>query len=285
MIPRPLGATGLALPPLALGTVKLGRLSGLKYPGAAPKQLPTDDAVRSLLHTAWSRGIRLIDTAPAYGTSELRLGSLLPQIAPTATSTSNTQPTDRWLICTKVGEIFNESTSTSTYDFSPNHIRQSIHHSLQALRVPMLDIVLLHFATGSLDHEVLAQGHALRTLRELQTQGLIRAVGASIGSTAGAELALSNPIARCDLLMLTLNEHDRAMQPLIARAADQGVGVLIKKPLASGHSNPTDSLRSVLNTPGVTAAVVGTANPQHLSDLATIADNLNHPSATESRSP
>lgn len=284
MIPRPLGVTGITLPPLALGTVKLGRLSGLKYPGAAPTQLPTDDAVRSLLHTAWSKGIRLIDTAPAYGTSELRLGTLLPQIAPTASTTPAAATTDRWLICTKVGEIFNESTGTSTYDFSPDHIRESIHRSLKSLRVPTLDIVLLHFATGSLDHEILAQGHALRTLRELQTQGLIRAVGASIGSIAGAELALTNPIARCDVLMLTLNQHDRSMQPLIARAANQGVGVLIKKPLASGHSNPTDSLRSVLNTPGVTAAVVGTANPAHLIGLATIADETNPANHTESRS-
>ncbi|MBL0870055.1 MAG: aldo/keto reductase [Phycisphaerales bacterium] len=285
MISRPLGTTGINVPPLALGTVKLGRLGGLKYPGNAPTQLPTDDAVRWLLHAAWSRGIRLIDTAPAYGTSELRLGEILPQIALTASTTPAAATTDRWLICTKVGEIFNESTSTSTYDFSPEHIRESIQRSLQRLRVPMLDIVLLHFATGSLDHEILAQGHALRTLRELQHQGLIRAVGVSIGSIAGGELVLNNPIARCDVLMLTLNERDRAMEHLIARAHAQGLGVLIKKPLASGHSNPSESLRSVLNTPGVTAAVVGTANPQHLSDLATIADNLNHPSATESRSP
>lgn len=274
MIPRPLGTTGIALPPLALGTVKLGRLTGLKYPGAAPTQLPTDDAVRSLLRTAWSRGIRLIDTAPAYGRSEQRLGTLLPEIAPTATSFTPTQTdtTDRWLICTKVGEVFNEATSASTYDFSPTHIRESVERSLKHLRVPMLDIVLLHFATGSLDQDVLAQGHALRTLRELQNQGLIRAVGASIGSIPGGELALTHAHARCDVLMLTLNQHDRAMAGLVARAHAQGVGVLIKKPLASGHVDPAESLRGVLSTPGVTAAVVGTANPAHLSDLANIAD-------------
>jgi aryl-alcohol dehydrogenase-like predicted oxidoreductase len=288
MIPRPLGTTGIALPPLALGTVKLGRLTGLKYPGAAPTQLPTDDAVRSLLRTAWSRGIRLIDTAPAYGRSEQRLGTLLPEIAPTAATQANTDTTDRWLICTKVGEVFNEATSASTYDFSPTHIRESVERSLKHLRVPMLDIVLLHFATGSLDQDVLAQGHALRTLRELQNQGLIRAVGASIGSIPGGELALSHAHARCDVLMLTLNQHDRSMAGLVARAHAQGVGVLIKKPLASGHVDPAESLRGVLNTPGVTAAVVGTANPAHLSDLAniaTIAGTIAQPTANESRLP
>ena len=72
---RPLGQTGLSTAVLALGTVKLGRTTGVKYPKSF--DLPDDEAATALLHAARNLGINLLDTAPAYGTSEARLGKLL----------------------------------------------------------------------------------------------------------------------------------------------------------------------------------------------------------------
>ena len=72
---RSLGATGLRVSPLGLGTVKFGRNRGVKYPRTF--ELPTDRAILNLLETAWESGINLLDTAPAYGASEERLGRLL----------------------------------------------------------------------------------------------------------------------------------------------------------------------------------------------------------------
>lgn len=67
--------------------------------------------------------------------------------------------------------------------------------------------------------------------------------------------------------MLTYNEQETGMSEAIARASESGVGVLVKKPLASGHSgDATGSLRFVFDLPGVCAAVVGTTNPGHLQD-------------------
>ena len=60
---RPLGATGLAVSPLGLGTVKFGRNAGVKYP--RPFDLPSDQQALTLLETAWELGINLLDTAPA----------------------------------------------------------------------------------------------------------------------------------------------------------------------------------------------------------------------------
>ena len=65
---RPLGDTGLTVSALGLGTVKIGRDQGVKYPTAF--SIPDDDAVRNLLARARELGINLIDTAPAYGRSE-----------------------------------------------------------------------------------------------------------------------------------------------------------------------------------------------------------------------
>ena len=73
---RELGSTGLQVSPLALGTVKLGRNTHVKYP--ADFELPDDTGVVQLLEAAADCGINLIDTAPAYGASEERLGRLLP---------------------------------------------------------------------------------------------------------------------------------------------------------------------------------------------------------------
>ena len=69
---RPLGSTGLRVSPLGLGTVKLGRDQGVKYPNGFT--IPDDAAARALLDQARALGINLIDTAPAYGVSEQRLG-------------------------------------------------------------------------------------------------------------------------------------------------------------------------------------------------------------------
>ena len=88
---RPLGSTGINVSPLGLGTVKLGRNQQVKYPQGF--DIPDDAQVSELLALAWELGINFIDTAPAYGTSEQRLGQLLPRA-------------DDWVIMTKVGEIF-----------------------------------------------------------------------------------------------------------------------------------------------------------------------------------
>src|SRR3546814_6132063 len=70
-----LGSTGLKVSPLGLGTVKFGRNQGVKYPAAF--EIPDEEALAGLLDLARSLGVNLLDTAPAYGGSEERLGRLL----------------------------------------------------------------------------------------------------------------------------------------------------------------------------------------------------------------
>ncbi len=105
---RPLGSTGLS-EPLGLGTVKLGRDQGVKYPSGF--QIPDDDEARQLLKLTRDLGINLIDTAPAYGRSEERLGPLLRG------------QRHEWVIVSKVGEEF--EAGQSRHDFSAGHTRLS----------------------------------------------------------------------------------------------------------------------------------------------------------------
>lgn len=242
---RDLGNTGIRTSVLSLGTVKLGRNQGVKYPQAF--DLPSDAQARELLACAKDLGINLLDTAPAYGTSEERLGGLL------------TQRQD-WVLCTKVGESF--ANGASEHDFTSASIKASVYRSLQRLRTDYLDIVLIH-SNGD-DLTILNETGTLRALQDLQQQGLIRAVGMSHKTLAGAEQALA---MGANVLMATLNNAEREDLGLIAKAGEQGCGVLIKKALASGHTPEAerdDALRWVAAQPGVSSLVIGSINQAHL---------------------
>ena len=147
---RPLGATGLKVSPLGLGTVKFGRNQGVKYPH--PFELPSDREARALLDLAWDLGINLLDTAPAYGDSEERLGRLLRQ---------NRRD---WVIVTKVGEEFHDG--VSRFDFSAAATRASVERSLRRLGVEALDAVLIH-SSGD-DLAILEREDVLPTLLALK---------------------------------------------------------------------------------------------------------------------
>ncbi len=247
---RPLGSTGLQVSALGLGTVKLGRNTGLKYP--VPFTLPDARSARELLALARSLGINLLDTAPAYGSSEERLGALLAG-----------QRRD-WVLCTKVGEEFENG--QSRFDFSPEAVRHSVLRSLRRLATDVLDIVLLH-SQGD-DLHILTAGGSLQALRELQREGLIRAVGISTKTVAGGLAA----VAECDVVMAMYNTQQRTEAEVLEACARHGVGALVKKPLNSGHlgTEAEAALRAnlalVLGHPGVSAAVVGTLSPKHLRE-------------------
>ncbi len=247
---RPLGKTGIRVGPIGLGTVKLGRTEGVKYP--RPFEIPDDRAALELLETAESLGVNLIDTAPAYGASEERLGNLLRGRR------------DRWIIATKAGEDF--ESGVSRFDFSPGAVRASVEQSLGRLRTDRLDIVLLH--SDGHDIEIIERSGALEALERLRTEGKARAVGVSTKTPEGGVLAAE----RCDVVMLTCNPGYTDDEPAIAAAHGHGCGVLIKKALASGHLAPTGagedpveaSLRFVFSHAGVSSVVIGTISPAHL---------------------
>ena len=245
---RQLGATGIGVSVLGLGTVKLGRATGVDY--AHPYRLPTMDEARRLLDRAQSLGINLIDTAPAYGTSEERLGELLAG------------QRQRWVIVTKVGEEFDGT--RSRHDFSPEHTAMSVHRSLERLGTDYLDVVLIH-SDGN-DEQILNELGTLDCLKQLRDQGLIRAAGISHKSPGGARVALDKG---ADVIMATLNPRDRTEAEVIEQTGKSGCGVLVKKALASGREAP-EALRFAVGYPGVSGVIVGTLDPEHLAENAEI---------------
>ena len=243
MLTRPLGKTGLTVPLLGLGTVKFGRTAKVSYP--RPYVLPSDGQVADLLALAKSLDVTLLDTAPAYGTSEQRIGEAIAG-----------ERTD-WLLCSKAGEEF--GSAGSRYDFNEEYVLRSVERSLERLRTDYLDILLLH-ADGRDTQRIVAAG-AFRALRRLQGEGVVRAVGFSGKGEADGCAAL--PLA--DVLMCTANATCDSQASLIARAGEESVGVLVKKPLASGHQATPQALKKLGQMPGVSCIVVGTIDADHLA--------------------
>ena len=249
MIYRPLGATDIDVSILGLGTVKLGRNLGVKYPNAFT--IPDDKHALEILNTAKNCGITLIDTAPAYGNSESRLGKLLPLVD------------NDWVICTKVGEYFNSDTGESFFDFSPEAIEKSLESSLKKLKRDVLDIVLIH-SNGD-DESIIREG-ALEVLEYYKKKGWLHATGMSTKTVAGGLLACE----QSDVVMVTHNLSYSDELPVIRRANILNKGVLIKKAFASGHLNQTinepvgEAFKEIFKHEGISSINFGSIAPKHI---------------------
>ena len=251
---KPVGQTDVLVSPITYGTVKFGRNQGMKYP--AGYELPSDQTIRNLLAIAKELGINALDTAPAYGTSETRLGAIL------GTSIND------WVICTKVGEEFENG--QSAFNFSAEHTRNSVHRSLKRLGRDILDIVMIH-SNGD-DSQIVDNFEAIDTLQRLKADGLIRAIGMSTKTVDGALQALPH----VDCLMVTYNQSHTDEVPVLEAANTAGKGIFIKKALASGHivHNDPQSLENaltfVVDHPAVTSITLGTITEHHLRTNAAI---------------
>lgn len=246
-----LGTTGIKVSQAGLGTVKFGRNQKVHYPTAF--ELPSDQDILELLALAKDLNLNLLDTAPAYGTSEERLGTLLKN-----------QRND-WVICSKAGETFTQG--ESYYDFSPACLQRSVERSLQRLQTDFIDILLIH--SNGEDKKIILDDGALDTLSTLKKKGLIRAHGISTKTLEGGLLAIDH---HADVVMMTYNPLYTDEKPVITYAHEKNKGILIKKAFASGHLQKianVDPVQTAMDfifqEQGVTSVMLGTLKKEHLA--------------------
>ena len=251
MVSRLLGQTGLTVSRIGLGTTKLGRNTDVKYPQAFA--LPSDKQVSELLYTALRVGVNLIDTAPAYGASEARLGSAMASYR------------DRLILCTKCGEQY--SNGHSTYDFSADAITSSLEASLRYLRVDHVDILLLH--SDGRDVEILTRTDAVETLRRLKQTGKTRAIGISAKTIDG----IGEACRTLDVIMAPFSQTDPTLAGALRQAHRAGLGVLAIKGLSSGYLEARPAIEFVLRQEFIDALILGTTDPVHLNEAVSIAEN------------
>lgn len=238
---RSLGNTGIAVSPIGFGAFKIGRNEKTKY--SSYYDLPNDAEADRLLNELLDMGVTLIDTAPAYGLSEERVGRAIAHRR------------NEFVLSTKVGETFENG--LSAYDFSADAICDSVQRSLRRLNCDAVDVLLIH--SDGRDDDILHETDAVESLMALKSRGITRAIGFSGKTVAGAQAAL--PWA--DVLMVEYHLDDRSHAAVIAEAAAQGVGVLVKKGLASGELSAEAAIRFVLSNVGVSSMVIGGLNADH----------------------
>lgn len=243
---RKLGHSELLLSRIGFGAFKIGRNQNTKYDSAY--ELPEEDAAVLLMEGMLSLGINYVDTAPAYGCSEVRVGSAL----------GNRKEV---IISTKAGERFSQG--VSNYDYSLTFLGESVEASKRALQRKKIDLVFTHC---NADDIAIAQDvQVVSFLRRLKNSGVVGCVGFSAKTIAGAKAAL----AWADALMIEYNCVNREFELVIREAADLGVGVVIKKPLQSGHLDYQQALRFLFHESPVadkiTSVVIGSNNYEHMA--------------------
>jgi aryl-alcohol dehydrogenase-like predicted oxidoreductase len=204
-----LGRTGWQVSRLSLGTVALGMEYGLRAPAQFEPPVPRD-AIR-LIHAALDRGVNLFDTAPRYGSSEALLGRALEGRGDCHVATK---------VDLAAGDV-------------ERAVRQSITQSLGRLRRDVLDLVQIHNATAA----VIADGRLIAALQDLQCEGRVRALGASVYDEEAALAAIAS--GAIDVLQIPYSVLDRrfALRALPAAAASD-VAVIARSILLKGVLTP-----------------------------------------------
>ncbi len=224
---------------------------------------------------AFGAGGRFIDTADRFGhgRSETLIGSITNCRADV-------------IIATKGGFNFYDAPSAPHQDFSADYLTFAADESRRRLRKPVLDIYLLDEPTA----DALADGSAFDALDALKAAGKIRLGGVAADSPAAARLAVDS--GRIDVLEITFNllAHEPERLAVLKAAAEKGVGVIVKEPLANGaltgkftgdETFPADDIRAEM--PDFSARVsaarqfASLAQPNRTLAQAAILFALSHP--------
>ncbi|MCH2144388.1 MAG: aldo/keto reductase [Phycisphaerales bacterium] len=242
-----LGSTGLQVSRLGFGAFKIGRNQKTKY--QTHYDLPSDQAVHQLLDGVLDCGINLFDTAPAYGESEARIGRYLRESG----------RRDEVVLCSKVGETFEDG--SSSYAFDRSSVERSLDTSLERLGTGHIDLVSVH--SDGKDLDIIRRSDVLEVLEERRARGEVRAIGFS-GKTLEGHLACLEAEHPIDVLMVELNLLEQSQLPILAPAAEAGVGILIKKGLASGRLEASEALPWLLSHEAIGSVVVGGLSLDHV---------------------
>lgn len=200
---RVLGRTGLRVSRLGIGLAEIG-------------SQVTDAEIRQaadVLNTALDAGINFLDTSACYGNSEELIGR------------SVAHRRDEFILATKAGHVVGGYVGE---EWTAQTVTDSIERSLHRMRTDHLDLVQLH----SCGVDILERGEVTQVLLDAQQAGKLRFIGYS-GDNAPAEWAVRSGVF--DTLQTSFNLVDqRARYTLFGEAVAQGMGIIVKRPIANG---------------------------------------------------
>jgi aryl-alcohol dehydrogenase-like predicted oxidoreductase len=216
---RPLGRSDLSIT-----TVGFGSWAASGMHGAFRWGEQDDRETIAAIHRAAERGVSWIDTAPAYGFghAESVVGQALAELP----------PADRPLVFTKCGRrrIPDDPNRLQT-DLRPESIRAEVEESLRRLRADALDLLQIHWPPPDGSRPVIEE--AWGTLTRLRDEGRARFIG--VCNFDVDQLGIAEAIGHVDSLQPRLSlVHPDAAAQLIPWCADNGTGVIVYSPMASG---------------------------------------------------
>lgn len=270
MIKNPLGRTGLEVSQLGYGSM------GIRGPKTWGVRVVSEQQADALLNAVLDAGINFIDTSPDYGISEERIGRYI--------STRRSE----YCLATKCGCVYTRHDDHLEIDhvWKKDVVSRNVQTSLERLRTDHIDLLQFHGGDAS---TVQREG-LIDLLLNFRDQGMIRFIGAS--STlphlpAFIELGVLDTF-QIPYSCLAPEHHD-----VICSAAEAGAGIIIRGGIA--HGGPDSEiqrqalndvwtqaqldellpagmkraeliLRYTLSHPHCHTTIVGTCNPQHLTD-------------------
>ncbi|HEX8237830.1 MAG TPA: aldo/keto reductase [Abditibacteriaceae bacterium] len=208
---RRFGRTELQMPVLSCGGMRYQH----KWGDAVPEDIPQDaqDNLAATIHRALELGINHIETARGYGSSEMQLGWVLPQL-----------PREKMIVQTKV----------NPGDGDPKAFLETFNKSMQNLKLDYVDLLAFHGVnTAEIVEQVLRPGGCMDVVRNLQKEGRVRFVGFS---THGPEAAITKACATGEFDYVNLHWYyvNNLNWPSIEEATRQDMGVFIISPSDKG---------------------------------------------------
>jgi len=212
-----------------------------------------DEAAR-MLERALGLGINYWDTAASYQNSEELIGPVLEKHRK---------------------EVFMVSKSgAKTYD----DFMKEFESSLKNLRTDYIDLYHMHnWQPKKGDTSPKAREGAFKAITKLKDEGVIRNFG--VTGHSGADILIQcvkafNPDALLTTLPANRPDDGKYEDELLPLCAERNMGVIAMKTVKhvkNSDQQPRDLIRYALSLPGVSTAIVGTGDIDHLESNAKLA--------------
>ncbi|HEX7746384.1 MAG TPA: aldo/keto reductase [Micromonosporaceae bacterium] len=261
-----------------LGTVQLG----LDYGVANRIGRPPREEARAILQTAFRAGVNALDTARAYGDSELLLGELLQELDVPGDLLVETK--------TAAQDVGSDIAPDAAAALTDEWLTDSLHR----LRRPMVEAYLLH-RFGQLDA---GAGALVDLLRRRRAEGRIAHLGVSVYAPDEAERALTEPDIEVVQAPFSVFDQRLRRSGFLEQAHRRGLAVFTRSaflqglvlmprdevpagltdilPLRdefericrrAGRTEKEVALRFPLTQPGITSVLVGVETAAQLREL------------------
>lgn len=259
IIYRDLGSTGIKLPIVSMGVMNAN--------------LP------DLIPASYELGVRHFDTAMSYqsGKNEEMLGKQIKELG----------VRDNVIIATKIG--LPKSIDALSNNELKNYFLSSLDGCLKRLQTDYVDILYIHNVSEVKSMEIPSIKEALIELKENKK---VRFIGVSTHKNMSNIIKKATSNKFYDVILTALNftmSNDEDLLKSIKVASENGIGIIAMKTQGGGRwykdqlpenykgkMNATAVLKWALKVEGVTTAIPGYTNFDHMTEDFSVAFNLDY---------